>query len=333
MLLKFNVMLPVCLQDIVSIKNICEPDLFVESTSGFDIFDAPEINVSMISSLGTVEKTSGIETLKSIRSNSLKEFNIDFINHLTANGLIPNLSESKKISSGDFNMTNTNPVYAGKRGIVITSVNPDGLRRVVVNKLKILPKQSGNFQLDILDEYNNLKTTLTLALVADSVNEFYINYPISGTKAKFLLDNAALETQSSVITCLKGCNGTKPNKCGYVSGWDGIKEVKTEGFGLVAEFACQCDYSYLICKLAKSYVGKLIFTKMRIGVIEHALFNNRLTNWIIYGKEERDALLKDLQSEYMGLFNTLTQTLPHQTLHYQKEGCIECKGISVKVNV
>jgi hypothetical protein len=327
-------MLPVCLQNIVSIKDICNPDAYVESTSGFDIFDAPEINMGIIGDLGVPEKMSGIEVLKSIKNNSIRDFSIDFISHLNSSGLVPNLAESKTISSGNFNMSNQNALYAGKRGLTIYPVSGvNGIKKATISKLKILPKQSGNFQLEIRDEYGNLSTTLTLALTADSVNEFYINYPISGSYARLLLDNTALETYSSEITCLKGCGGRTPNPCGYVTGWDGVKDVKTEGFGMVAEFSCTCDYSSLICKLAKSYVGKLLFIKMRMNVIEHTVFSNRLTNWIIYGKEERAALLKDLQAEYSGIFNTLTSSLPNQLLTYQKEGCIDCRGISVKVNV
>lgn len=327
-------MLPVCLQNVVSIKDLCNPLLYVESTSGYDIFDAPEINMGIVADLAIPEKSSGIEVLKDLRNKAIKDFSIDFINHLNSAQLTPNLIESKIITSGGFDTSQTNGVYAGKRGLTVWPVSGiNGIKKATIKKLKILPKQSGNFSLEIHDEYNNLITALTLALTANVVNEFYLNYPISGSYARVLLDNTALETSSTNITCLRGCGGKAPNTCGYVTGWDGSKDVKTEGFGMVVEFACVCDYASLICRLSKSYVGKLLFTKFRMGVIEHTLYSNRLTNWIIYGREERVALLKDLTTEYNDLFHTLSTSLPSQIKSYEREGCISCRGISIRANI
>ncbi len=91
-----------------------------------------------------------------------------------------------------------------------------------------------------------------------------------------------LDTYSSAISCMVGCNGTMPNECGYVTGWSGTGQVKSEGFGISATFGCECDYSQLLCSWSKMFRREIVWWKMRALVQEERLNSDRLNNFTIY---------------------------------------------------
>jgi hypothetical protein len=129
-----------------------------------------------------------------------------------------------------------------------------------------------------------------------------------------------------------GCNGTMPNDCGYVKGWNGINEVKSEGFGISATFSCECDYSQLLCQWAKQFVGEIVYYKMRALVQDELLNSDRLNNFTIYNREQARDKYAELENTYREKWNTFALALPGM-LKNIKDGCIVCNKPQRVTNV
>jgi hypothetical protein len=240
---------------------------------------------------------------------------------------------SATYNTGSFNVQSKNNFFANERGIVVHQVKGDrnSLKKLKIKKVSIYPLQTAIVNLKIYD--GSSITTIPVSLIGNQQNDFYIDYTIVSDAARVVIDNTNIQTYSSQIECKIGCNETLPNSCGYVTGWNGSQEIKQEGFGMLVDFGCECDYSYLMCLIPKSHIGKLIWLKLRIAIMEHALYNGRFTNWIVYGKDDIISLIKDLVGEYNHTFIILKNGIKELLFRYQQEGCIDCKGAQIKVNV
>jgi hypothetical protein len=325
----------ICLQNIVTVKNICDPNAVTDNDK-YDIFDAPEIDRVNIANLANGENLKGIDYLKSIRSFVLKDFENELISALNNKKFATNIFGGDTISTGSVNKGASNNVFANERGLTIhyATVNQNSLRKIKVKRLKIYSQTTGNFTLKIYDQYNSSLTQIPITLTANAENEIIIDYTIVGEYARFLIDNTNLQTNSTTITCLMGCNDTLPNDCGFVTGWNGSADIKSEGFGIVADFSCECDYAYMLCQIPKNYIGKLIWLKFRIEILERSLIGtSRLTNWIVYGKEDRVALIKDLRTQYVDNWKMLIDGLGNYLQKFEAEGCIDCRKSKIVVNV
>jgi len=106
---------------------------------------------------------------------------------------------------------------------------------------------------------------------------------------------------------------------------------KGDAFGINVNFQCYCDYDQLLCDMSKTYIGELIFIKARILLLEEHLRSNRLTNWIIYNREETADNKKELEASYISRWNTFIDSLPGILKSYRDE-CIDCRGIRWVVN-
>ncbi|MFA9212938.1 MAG: hypothetical protein ACEQSR_03725 [Candidatus Methylacidiphilales bacterium] len=325
----------ICLQNIVTIRDICDPNSVVDNDK-YDIFDAPEIDRINISNLANGENLKGIEYLKQIRFFILKDFENDLITALNSKKFATNIFGGDPICTGSVNLGATNNPIALERGITIhyAKVSKTSLRKIKVKNLKIYSKTTGTFNLKIYDQYNNSLTQIPITLTANAENTIAVDYTIVGEYARFLIDNTNLATNSTTITCFVGCNDTLPNDCGFVTGWNGSTDIKSEGFGITADFSCECDYSYMLCQIPKNYIGKLIWLKFRIEILERSLIGtSRLTNWIVYGKEDRIQLIKDLRKQYEDNWKLLIDGLGDYLQKFEAEGCIDCRKSRQVVNV
>src|SRR5690606_7498435 len=170
------------------------------------------------------------------------------------------------------------------------------------------PFTSGQGTLRIIDGYKTLSWPVTF--VAGQVNTFDssnlsgFDYVVTGKEARIVFDAPDISFASSIITCLLGCNNTTPNECAWADGWDGNKAVKAEGFGMNIIFSCECNYDQVLCDISKSFSGELIWLKWQILVYEEQYKSNRLSNWVIYNRDEiMDVIIPDLQNRYNTRWN------------------------------
>lgn len=314
----------ICLEGIVSVRDI-NAEQFVKSSSGYDLMDAPEINIQQINDLANSEYDTGLKILKNCVRLALRDIETDFISVLFANKISTN-SNSYDVITGNFSAQNINNA-SGQKGIVIHKQGYSGVKKIRLKKIRIYPVSDHAIaQLKFID--SGKESVLNIALTGGKVNEFATDYFVEGNEVKILLEG--VETYSSELTCLLGCNGTIPNDCGYVKGWNGTSEVQREGFGINAVFSCECDYSQILCQQSKNFVGLLIWLKSRIYVLEERIHSSRINPFIIYGQEEAKNQRIELISEYNAKWNIFIETIPN--LISGNDDCFECKKARIVTN-
>jgi len=323
------------IKNIISIRDATTAEN-VPSLSGLDLMDAPEISIINLASIANEEYTSGLALArKKIEQATLLVRN-DLVSALTVNRVLPNL-DAKKHNTGEFKPTITFAAEAKERGLTLYKNNRirGGLRKLKVHKVKIYPlADAADVELKIYDDYaGGIVSMYNINLIANQVNSFDVNYEVKGSFARVVLDGTDVPVAGSYLTCFTGCNGTLPNDCGYTKGWYGDKEISgKEGFGLNLEFSCECDYDQLLCDLSKTYVGELVWLKTRVLLLEEHLRTNRLNNWVIYGREETQQYLTDVENQYREKWHVFGDAL-HSIVSDMKDDCLLCNGIKWVTNV
>lgn len=298
----------------------------VTSSSGYDLMDAPEIDAAKINDIANTEYNTGLKILKNCVRLALRDIETDFISVLSANKISAN-TNSYDVTTGNFSAQNINS-GSGQKGIVIHKQGNSGIKKLRIKKIRIYPvNDHESVQLKFID--SNKESVLNIALTGGKVNEFATDYFVEGNDVKILLDG--VETYSSELTCLLGCNGTIPNDCGYVKGWNGSAETQREGFGVNAVFSCECDYSQILCQQSKNFVGLLIWLKSRIYVLEERIHSSRINPFIIYGQEDAKNQRIELINEYNSKWNIFIETIPN--LIKGNDDCFDCKKSRVVTNV
>lgn len=320
-----------CIDNIVTVKgcNTSPP------SSGLDLFDAPEISIRNANNIANDTYVQGSVMLQNKLRLAIVQVRNDFIAALNGNNIATKISESS-YSTGTFNASINNGLYAGERGIILYR-NPTirgVLRKIKITQVQLYPLASGNFNLKIYDTINGVwsYTSFPVTLVANQVNTFSINYIMQGTYVNVLIDNTSLPMASANLTCMTGCGGSMPNDCGYVMGYNGIAQVKSEGFGINVLFNCTCDYEQILCDLSQTYIGELIWLKARYNVVEEQYKTNRFNNLIIYSHDDLPNILTGLDAEYVNKWNALMQGL-YGILNNYRDSCLDCRGVKFRVNV
>lgn len=318
-----------CLQNIVSIKDQCS-GVVPKSTSGYDIFQASEVKYKGMAAITDEKYVRGMNLLNAVRDNAIMEVESDFLKIITTNGYGAELGGLFH-NAGQFNQGIINPMAPGEHGITIHSARPSAIRKLRVSKIEIFPVDSAaNVDLNIYD--NGLVSTYTVNLIGGQVNTFPVDYQASSDFIRILIDTSAIQMYSTAITCMVGCNGTMPNECGYVKGWNGTGEVKTEGFGINASFSCECNFSQLLCGWSKQFIGEIVFYKMRSLIQEERLNSDRLNNFTIYNREEAKEKQVELENKYREKWNTFAMSLP-EIFKKLKDPCITCNRPQWVTNV
>lgn len=322
-----------CLDNIVSVRDVCAEDgEQIASLSGLDLFDAPEISINGLASVAKEEYIQGITLAKAKVALAVKLIGNDLRSVLAANSVIPSLSEPH-YESGRFNTLQGFPADNKDRGVILYKNqrhNRGGLKKTKIYKVRVYPTAAFEAAtLTIEDEYKT--TTYTVELVANEVNEFEIDYVILGKYAKVYLNNVPV--LSNVITCFTGCNGTYPNECGYVKGYNNGKELSSkEGYGIQLDFGCVCDYDELMCTLAPTYIGELVWLRSRELLLDERLRSDRLNNFVVYDKEETKRFRDELHNEYIGKWQTFASSLLG-IIQKLGDSCLQCKGIRWVTNI
>jgi hypothetical protein len=324
------------LNNIISVRDVCCTDCTSTSLSGLDLMDAPEISILNLASIANEEYVTGLNLArKKVEQAGIMVRN-DLMSILAANNVIPNLTD-KKYSTGEFKTTITFPAEDKERGLTVYKNNriKGQLRKLVIHTIKIYPlADAEDVSLKIYDDYaEGIVSTYNISLVANQVNTFNVAYELKGSFARVLLDGTNVPVASSYLTCFTGCNGTMPNDCGYTKGWYGDKEISgKEGFGINVEFSCACDYEQLLCDLAKTYIGEILWLKARVMLMEEHLRTNRLNNWVVYGREETEKYLADVENQYREKWKVFADAMPG-ILKQFKDDCLVCKGVRWMTNV
>lgn len=319
-----------CLKNIVSIKDLCSVSAVSPSLSGYDIWMAPEIRYQGIAAITDEKYIRGRNLLLAKRDMALLEVESDFLKMILTNGYGIK-TNSNYNDAAVFNSSIINPEANVERGISIHSARPSGIRKIHIKDVKIYPLHSvEKIQLNIWD--NGQVSKYDIQLIGGQVNTFYIDYLATGDLVRIFMDNTGIPTYSSKITCMVGCNGSLPNDCAYVKGWNGTNEVKSEGFGISASFNCECNYSSILCQLAKQFVGEIVFYKIRALVQEELLNTDRLNNFTIYNRDQAKAKFSELENIYREKWNSFALALP-EILKSIKDDCIVCKQPKWTTNV
>jgi hypothetical protein len=322
-----------CLDNIISVKDVCaQGDEPVQSLSGLDLFDAPEISLNALASIAPAEYTQGMALARAKVALAVKLIGNDLRSVLAANNVMQSLAEPH-YESGRFNTLNTFVADGKDRGVVLYRNNKQGsgaLRKLKIYKVRIYPTASHEVaNLIIKDEYTT--TTYPVELVGDQINEFDINYIVQGGYARVYLNDVSV--QSNTITCFTGCGGTMPNKCGYVKGfYNGKDQSSKEGYGIQLDFGCYCDYNELMCALAPTYIGELVWLRSRELLLEERLRSDRLNNFVVYNTEETKLFRNEIHNEYIGKWQTFAGSLLN-IIKSLGDSCLQCKGVRWVTNI
>lgn len=261
----------------------------------------------------------------------------DFIGVLQSNKIATTIAEQIYNSSSFAPNVNLG-TYPGERGVIIHANNSNYrgvLRRRKVTGIQCYPLTGGTGNIIIVDSDNGVEisTPFPATFVANKVNSFTIDYtPINGV-FKVLIDNTAISFASAPIICLKGCNNSMPNQCGWADGWDGMQAVKSEGYGINVQFKCFCDYDKLICDLSKTFIGELIWLKWQELIFDEQLKSNRFEGWVIYNRDELPGIIAQLNNQYNTKWNQMVGGGLFKILQTYRDDCLECRGVRTLVNL
>lgn len=318
-----------CLENIVSVKDLCPSAENTPSSSGYDIWDAPEIKYKGVAAVTDSKYIKGREVLLAVRERAIRELEGDFLKSMLSGGYSINTGTTF-YQAAIVDTANTNPPAPQKRGITIRAVSSSPIRKLKIRTVSVFPVNSLTTELKIWD--NGLEYAFPIQLTAGVINDFALDFTASGDLVRIYIDNTDLTTYSSAITCMIGCNGTKPNDCGYVTGWNGTNEVSREGFGISASFGCECNYSALLCSWSKSFIGKILWLKMRAFFQEEVINSERLNSFTIYNREEAKEKMVDFENEYRAEWNSFVNSLPGILKNFY-DSCLTCKRTSTKTNI
>lgn len=319
-----------CYDNIVSL-GMCPDE--TASESGLTLLQAAGISPKNLANIATEQYGNGVELALEKKALSLIQFKNDFYGALQSNNVVARISMPIYNTSNIYSDVSMGS-YNGERGITLYR-DPrikGNLRKLKITEIDIYSLTTANdVPLTIYD--NGYAYDYTVDLVANTLNTVTVNHVVSGTFAKVLLDNDNISVAQSKIVCMTGCNNTMPNDCGYARGWDGAKEVKSEGYGINLRFQCICDYDQIICDLAKSFTGELIWLKWQINIFDEHYKTNRFNNWVTYNRSDiAKMILPDLENKYNEKWNSMMEGL-YGILETYRDSCLLCRAPRFVTNI
>lgn len=325
-----------CLDNIISVKDVCNPANDTPSLSGLDLFDAPEISTNTLAKMANEEYVTGLALARAKVGLATKLVKNDLQSAMAANNVLPNITDIK-YNAATFNAATVISALAVNRGLILHR-NPrikGRMNKCVIETVWAYPLVNATgVSLTITDNGNGgVTSTYNVDLIAGEANKFTLNYLVQGTFAQVYINGDGLSFSSSYLTCFSGCNGALPNACGYVKSYYNGKEISgREGYGISIDFKCACDYDELLCGLSKGVLGNIIWLKSRLLLLEELIKTDRLNNWTVYNREESKEYYGQLNGEYVTAWNTFVNSLPNILANMQDE-CLDCRGIRWMVNV
>lgn len=329
-----------CLSDIVTL-GICPDE--AASLSGFQLLQAPGISLKTLAQTANENYNSGIEMAMDKKEIALIQVRSDFVGALQSNKVVTTISHPV-YSVANFNPAVNKGSYSGERGLWLHKAPFSGsLRTTYIQSVQIYPLASGDVTLKFYYELNGevVSSGWEISLVANQLNTFDSTQlegfpfaiPAYASNVKILFDQSSIPVASSAITCLKGCNGSMPNDCGWAEGWDGIRKIQQEGYGVNVTFNCKCDYEKILCDLAPSFSGELIWIKWQIAIMEEQYRTNRFSDLVIYGRDELGSkIIPELRNDYIQKWNQLMNGL-FAILKTYRDGCLDCRKTRWVTNI
>lgn len=312
-----------CLKNIISANVGCGE--VVESLSGYDILDAPEISTNNLASITNEDQITVKKLLdEKIRLATLDVTN-DFLGLLNSNKIMANLL-NQSYDVANYTVSVIPPASTLERGFDFYKAKAvrSNIRKTRITSLSLYALGDGDTTIKIYD--GNTVASFPITAVNGNVSTIKVDYIVKSDMIRVVTDNSVIPVGSSLLTCMVGCNGTKPNTCGYTKSWNGSAEVSgKEGYGLNMTFECFCDYEMTVCTFARNYIGKIIWLKTRLLIAEEARYTNRFNNWTVYGQEESKEIINTLKGDYVEEWNTFVSSLPNM-INKLQDGCYECKG-------
>lgn len=340
--------MPSCLNDIVTL-GLCPDE--TPSLSGFQLINAPGISIRNLGNVATETYIQGTVMAMEKKALTLLQIINDFIGKLQTNRIATTVSQPVYDSS-QFNTGTTIAASSSERGIWLHKAAWKGrLRTTYIKAIEVYPLQDGEGTLKIYDGYNIYSFAVDLVggqvNVFDSANleDFPFALNPNSTYAKVLL-LTDVTLASAPIICHTGCSAPS-NDCAFAKGWDGTKEVKKEGYGINVQFYCVCSYEQILCDLAKSFSGELIFLKWQINIWEEHIKSNRFNNWVVYNAEKAQQWLEELELKYNNKWVSLVGGELIQSngqsrmiegaawglLQTYRDDCVICRGIKFVANI
>lgn len=308
------------------------------SLSGLRLIDAPGISIKTLALSANETYVKGTELAMEKKALALTLITNDFIGTLQGNRIVTTIS-NPEYNTSQFDTSTILAASNDEKGTTWHKAPWRGnLRQSIVKQIEVYPVDSGDAELLIYDGYNTY--TYAVTLVGGQVNVFdesnLSGFPFiinqHSSSIKVLMDAPGIRFYSAPISCMKGCNNSMPNPCGWADGWDGTKAVKSEGYGINVVFYCNCNYEQILCDLAKSYSGELIWLKWQIEIFNEQKKTNRFNNWVVYDTATLKEEIQELEAKYTAKWNSLMEGALG-ILNTYRDQCLNCRGIRTMTNV
>lgn len=318
--------MPTCLDNIISIPD-CGEQI---SLSGFSITDLSGLSIKRTAKVADERYMSGINLMADKRRLAILKIRNDVIAFVAGNGYQANTvkgvwqSRTKKIGG---------LIGAGEagqyRGMVIYSRRSDCLlQKVYIPTVYVKTNVTGTLVLRVID--GNVIYAFPYDSIAGTTMAVDIDFTAEFREVKIMLPS---DTQVYSLEPNCQCNNLPKSDCVESFGIDNNVMDKTEAYGIYADIQCKCDYTYLLCALAKQgLLGEAVLYLTGALIAEEAVSSDRLNFETLYGAEQWAVKAKEWEAVYIEKWNTLVQSLPKLLPTIDKCGCIECKT-QVKANV
>lgn len=325
-----------CLNNIVTL-GVCDDE--ETPLSGLTLMDAPEISSTNLANIATEKDISGKALATRILTNAHTLLRNDILTVMASNKMLLDYT-ARQYETTKFIPTTTIEASALERGLTLYKADDKwrkSLKKLTINYIRVFPLTTKNdvtFYIHDSGLTQAITSTYSFDLVADEINSFQVDYQVLGEYATISMVDSDVSLATAYLELCAGCSGRKPNDCGYTkSFYDGRSTSGREGYGIGALFTCECDYDVLLCNLAKSTLGKLIWQKARIMVMQEHLSSNRTNNWVIYNRDElKEYHIPKLEQEYENDYKGFIASLKTLAAQYSGE-CITCNGIKSVVSV
>jgi len=324
-----------CIDNIVSI-GLCDDEV---STSGYTLMSAAGMSPLNSEKVATEQYGKGMTLLQVKKTLAIRTVRNDFIGVLQANNIASTIVD-RVYDSSVFNINVDMGTYAGYRGVKIHGVNSGrrgGLRKLIIRTIQCYPLSSGAGELTILDYESGVPVTTSIAVtfVADRINTFTLPTPYVALSKDIavVIDNSEINFASARISCKRGCNGVN-NPCAWADGFNGVNDVRDEGYGINVQFECSCDYESLMCDFSKAFIGELIWLKWQEYFFEEQYKTNRFNGWTTYNRDNIwDDVIPDLRNRYAQKYNAMVSGGLFEMLKAYGDECLNCRGVRVVTNV
>lgn len=322
-----------CTENIIGVHGVCG-GADSESLSGYFISDYPGITIRNASMLNDEKTITGHQYLLDLRRRAMMKLNSDIVSYINSKYRV-NSIPAEAWHTGEFK---NNILSAGNanqlRGIVGYKQRPEcKFYKIVLTSIRLRLNYSGPVTVTINDTagYSYSATTTVTAGVIKQLN---LNKVIEGNEVQILIPSN-LPPFSTSVACGVGCGGTPINKCIRINGVSNGSLNTSEGFGISADFICQCDLSKVTCDLATNgLIGQAAYELCGAMFYDEATKNGRLNYLTIYNGEQLKETASEAFAKYEQYLNNAFAGLRRYLVQNDGNcGCVDCSGVVMKTSI